>query len=351
MLGMPIPIRLPQVTIVALCLGSCCSWAVPIPFEELKKRALKCSPSGLVEYGLHHDRQWVIDQLLRIVETAPKDVVFSGKRYPMTEDWVVSALYYLELHGDASVPDRLEAIANRLRDPEDAGMARNTVVELRGKFITDLEKKYEYWAGVLRDGNVSTRRAAMEALGDLGDRRALGEFARLSAEFRRALSTASWEDRASSRRRTRLEADSAAFHPDVPLAMEKIRLLSTMSRVQAYAKAARGAPRKELFNDRYGHRCPLKIWGIKKLGELATSEALDVLEDLFWQYDGEFKRLLAVAKGRIRQERELAARMMFAANGQSDYYYLIHQMLLKAGRPPGRNRPVAAWDSLRRIED
>jgi hypothetical protein len=309
---------------------SCLVLGAPIPIEVLKQSGRRWTPRVLVEMGLQHDRQWVLKRLLDIVENEDD------------EDIQVDALHRLVEHGDYACVEKLEAIANRVEVSGRSSAERNTARRLRARLIVDPKEKHDFWLGHLESGTGFELRDAVDGLGDIGDVRAkpvLLKLALEAAEARRLVSEGKGDPR--KHRLQKRGAVPSDLERRIALALEKIHMLSTSSPVDAFARAARAAPRKDLQDPPGLDVCPLKVWGIRSLGELGTPAAQDQLLKLFSEYERQFGRLQKVSQG-----KDLNAYQMFRAGNADRYFREAYKALKKAGRDIMRERGVAGAGAL-----
>lgn len=282
---------------VALGLGS--TWAlVPatfggdIPFEFLVKHPDGVEPEDIVEQGLKRDRQWVLQTLIDTVTSrgAP------GRR--------LSALMQIELHGDSQWLDALTKAVPRIDRRTLATAAGHVATRMRGRLIANPALAVQYWTGLSRSRDPVEVLDAVGALGDLGDRRAIPSLLELSLDVRGDTS-ADQQEPADPDSSTPPRQLPAGLGQEIQLALQKIGLLSSRNPLDAFYAAASGEPHPDL-RDRNGV-CRLKIWGLRGLSSLKSTEAKRKLVELLERYDVRLRQLFATAKGDKRLAHQLFA--------------------------------------------
>lgn len=93
----------------------------------------------------------------------------------------VTALRYLEELGDERAATALESLPGRFANRGRAGAVRDTAIRLRGRLQPDPSGKYEFWIKYLDDEG-ATLEDAVDALGDLGDKRVIPALVKLEKE-------------------------------------------------------------------------------------------------------------------------------------------------------------------------
>ena len=311
--------------LVLSCIVASHASAAGIPISELRAGGHKWKADALVSHGLALDRQWVLDELLWKVENE-------------VSERALPALVLLEEHGDAAIGQQLSKLADTLSsDPKRESRARAARISARrlvARGYSTAQERAEYWIEVTRTTTGLELRSAVDELGETGHPASKARLLSLSGEVT-----------GTQGRFAKFGAVPDDIQRRIGLALEKNHLLSSRTHVQAYARAAEGTPRDEFMERPEFDCCPLKLWGIRKLGEIGTADAKGVLLRLFESYETQFKDLLKVSQG-----REKTAYQAFRIGNMSEYYYETYRALQKAGRDVRAERSVAGADALRRIQ-
>lgn len=298
----------------------------PTPLEVLKSQH-GWTPEAVVRGGLDRDREWMMNELLWIVEHA---------QLPESR---VTALRYLEELGDDRVAAALESLSTKLSNRGRADAVRDTAIRLRGRLQPDPSARYEFWIKYLDDEGF-TLDDAVEALGDVGDRRAIPALVKLEQEASSPHDPVEPESKREYFRR--LGRSGKALTTKIRVALEKIERLNRMSRFEAYSQAALGEP-NPAFQDPQTGTCQIKMWGIEQVARLRTPEAQQVLKKVFEDCERRYSALLRAHGGNRNRAHE-------AANdaGLDVYFSSAYRALKHTGRDVRTERPIVGHELLGR---